>query len=107
MFIELNKPHLVLPCAGTTARRSHRILMVTKREAENSEDKEFVGQLELGFNKLSNNINPMIAAARNYAGQATSTSAQQGFLSANSKILESVAVIKEALSDKCLKYFFF
>ena len=95
-----NQPHALLPCAAATARKAHRILMVTKREAENSEDKEFVSALEKGFNSLNRSINPMIAAAKNYANNSSVIANQNSFLDANGNLMAGVAEIKEALAPK-------
>lgn len=95
-----NQPHIVLPCAAATARRSHRVLIVTKREADNSEDKEFVSKLERGFNRLNTAINPMISAAKLYADSPNNSNTQTNFIETNKELMEGVEEIKQALAPQ-------
>lgn len=90
----------VLPCAGATARRAQRILMVTKREADNSEDPVFVKDLEMGFNELNGSINPMVASARTYAQDSSNEGNQHRFITANGNLMKGVSLIKQALMPK-------
>ena len=46
----------VLPAAGNMARRAHRVLMIAKREAENSEDQAYVNAVRESFNNLNSKV---------------------------------------------------
>ena len=46
----------VLPSAGNMARRAHRVLMIAKREAENSEDPVYVNAVKESFNVLNSKV---------------------------------------------------
>ena len=46
----------VLPAAGNMARRAHRVLMIAKREAENSEDPAYVNAVRDSFNVLNSKV---------------------------------------------------
>ena len=46
----------VLPSAGNMARRAHRVLMIAKREAENSEDPVYVNAVKDAFNVLNSKV---------------------------------------------------
>merc|ERR1719204_2302276 len=86
----------VLPSAGNMARRAHRVLMIAKREAENSEDPVYVNAVKESFNVLNSKVQPMIGSAKDYAQKQDGTSG--GVLVKSGRdLLDAVGLVRKAI----------
>lgn len=62
------QPQMLVAGATSIARRANRILLVAKREVENSEDPKFRESVKAASDELSKTISPMVMDAKAVAG---------------------------------------
>lgn len=62
------QPQMLVAGATSIARRANRILLVAKREVENSEDPKFREIVKAASDELSKTISPMVMNAKAVAG---------------------------------------
>uniref|UniRef100_A0A3Q1FH92 Vinculin n=1 Tax=Acanthochromis polyacanthus TaxID=80966 RepID=A0A3Q1FH92_9TELE len=91
-----HQPQMLVAGATSIARRANRILLVAKREVENSEDPKFREVVKAASDELSQTISPMVMEAKAVAGNIQDPSLQKGFLDSGYKILGAVAKVREA-----------
>jgi len=94
--VDANNVHGVLPAAGNMARRAHRVLMIAKREAENSEDPAYVNAVRDSFNVLNSKVQPMIGSAKTYAQKQDGQSGNQLVVSGRD-LLDAVGLVRTAI----------
>lgn len=63
-----HQPQMLVAGATSIARRANRILLVAKREVENSEDPKFREVVKAASDELSQTISPMVMNAKAVAG---------------------------------------
>lgn len=63
-----HQPQMLVAGATSIARRANRILLVAKREVENSEDPKFRAMVKAASDELSQTISPMVMDAKAVAG---------------------------------------
>jgi len=63
-----HQPQMLVAGATSIARRANRILLVAKREVENSEDPKFRAMVKAASDDLSQTISPMVMDAKAVAG---------------------------------------
>lgn len=63
-----HQPQMLVAGATSIARRANRILLVAKREVENSEDPKFREMVKAASDGLSQTISPMVMDAKAVAG---------------------------------------
>lgn len=63
-----HQPQMLVAGATSIARRANRILLVAKREVENSEDPKFRELVKAASDELSQTISPMVMDAKAVAG---------------------------------------
>ena len=63
-----HQPQMLVAGATSIARRANRILLVAKREVENSEDPRFREVVKAASDQLSQTISPMVMDAKAVAG---------------------------------------
>ena len=63
-----HQPQMLVAGATSIARRANRILLVAKREVENSEDPKFRETVKAASDMLSQTISPMVMDAKAVAG---------------------------------------
>ena len=63
-----HQPQMLVAGATSIARRANRILLVAKREVENSEDPKFREMVKAASDELSQTISPMVMDAKAVAG---------------------------------------
>ncbi|XP_053306962.1 vinculin isoform X1 [Spea bombifrons] len=90
------QPQMLVAGATSIARRANRILLVAKREVENSEDPKFREAVKTASDELSKTISPMVMEAKSVAGNISNPALQKGFLDSGYKILSAVAKVREA-----------
>ncbi|KAM8924154.1 vinculin isoform 3-T3 [Pelodytes ibericus] len=90
------QPQMLVAGATSIARRANRILLVAKREVENSEDPKFREAVKTASDELSKTISPMVMEAKAVAGNISNPALQKGFLDSGYKILTAVAKVREA-----------
>ncbi|RVE59667.1 hypothetical protein OJAV_G00191050 [Oryzias javanicus] len=91
-----HQPQMLVAGATSIARRANRILLVAKREVENSEDPKFREVVKAASDELSQTISPMVMSAKAVAAKIQDPSLQKGFLDSGYKILGAVAKVREA-----------
>ncbi|XP_069467061.1 vinculin isoform X2 [Ambystoma mexicanum] len=90
------QPQMLVAGATSIARRANRILLVAKREVENSEDPKFREAVKNASDELSKTISPMVMDAKAVAGNISDPNLQKGFLDSGYRILAAVARVREA-----------
>ncbi|XP_018616690.1 vinculin isoform X2 [Scleropages formosus] len=94
------QPQMLVAGATSIARRANRILLVAKREVENSEDPKFREAVKEASDELSKTISPMVMNAKAVAGNIQDPGLQKGFLDSGFKILGAVAKVREAFQPQ-------
>ncbi|XP_043958205.1 vinculin isoform X2 [Gambusia affinis] len=95
-----HQPQMLVAGATSIARRANRILLVAKREVENSEDPKFREMVKAASDELSQTISPMVMNAKAVAGNIHDPTLQKGFLDSGYKILGAVAKVREAFQPQ-------
>uniref|UniRef100_A0A8C7GHW2 Vinculin n=1 Tax=Oncorhynchus kisutch TaxID=8019 RepID=A0A8C7GHW2_ONCKI len=95
-----HQPQMLVAGATSIARRANRILLVAKREVENSEDPKFREIVKAASDELSRTISPMVMDAKAVAGNITDPSLQKGFLDSGYRILGAVAIVRDAFQPQ-------
>ncbi|XP_056387234.1 vinculin isoform X1 [Hyla sarda] len=90
------QPQMLVAGATSIARRANRILLVAKREVENSEDPKFREAVKNASDDLSKTISPMVLQAKAVAGNISDPALQKSFLDSGYRILGAVAKVREA-----------
>ncbi|XP_039583252.1 vinculin isoform X1 [Passer montanus] len=94
------QPQMLVAGATSIARRANRILLVAKREVENSEDPKFREAVKAASDELSKTISPMVMDAKAVAGNISDPALQKSFLDSGYKILGAVAKVREAFQPQ-------
>ncbi|KAK3572844.1 hypothetical protein QTP86_008261 [Hemibagrus guttatus] len=90
------QPQMLVAGATSIARRANRILLVAKREVENSEDPKFREMVKAASDELSKTISPMVMDAKAVAGNIQNPGLQKSFLDSAYRILSAVGKVREA-----------
>ncbi|KAJ8248433.1 hypothetical protein GJAV_G00241970 [Gymnothorax javanicus] len=98
------QPQLLVAGATSIARRANRVLLVAKREVENSEDPKFREAVKAASDELSKTISPMVIAAKAVAGNIQDPGLQKGFLDSAYRILGAVGKVREAFLPQELDF---
>uniref|UniRef100_A0A2I3GS75 Vinculin n=1 Tax=Nomascus leucogenys TaxID=61853 RepID=A0A2I3GS75_NOMLE len=94
------QPQMLVAGATSIARRANRILLVAKREVENSEDPKFREAVKAASDELSKTISPMVMDAKAVAGNISHPGLQKSFLDSGYRILGAVAKVREAFQPQ-------
>ncbi|OBS72337.1 hypothetical protein A6R68_13084 [Neotoma lepida] len=102
------QPQMLVAGATSIARRANRILLVAKREVENSEDPKFREAVKAASDELSKTISPMVMDAKAVAGNISDPETiisnliglQKSFLDSGYRILGAVAKVREAFQPQ-------
>ncbi|XP_058841060.1 vinculin isoform X3 [Acipenser ruthenus] len=94
------QPQMLVAGATSIARRANRILLVAKREVENSEDPKFREIVKAASDDLSKTISPMVMDAKAVAGNIQDPGLQKSFLDSGYRILGAVAKVREAFQPQ-------
>ncbi|KAI4886365.1 hypothetical protein NFI96_022453, partial [Prochilodus magdalenae] len=100
MAMANHQPQMLVAGATSIARRANRILLVAKREVENSEDPKFREIVKAASDELSSTISPMVMGAKAVAGNIQDPSLQKGFMDSGYRILGAVAKVREAFQPQ-------
>ncbi|XP_041921534.1 vinculin a isoform X2 [Alosa sapidissima] len=92
------QPQMLVAGATSIARRANRILLVAKREVENSEDPKFREMVKAASDELSRTISPMVMDAKAVAGNIQDPGLQKNFLDSAYRILAAVGGVREAFN---------
>ncbi|XP_077595398.1 vinculin a [Stigmatopora nigra] len=98
--MDKQQPQMLVAGATSIARRANRILLVAKREVENSEDPKFREAVKAASDELSQTISPMVMDAKAVAGNIQDPNLRKGFLDSGYKILGAVAKVREAFQPQ-------
>nr|XP_020646921.1 vinculin isoform X1 [Pogona vitticeps] len=94
------QPQMLVAGATSIARRANRILLVAKKEVENSEDPKFREAVKAASDDLSKTISPMVMDAKAVAGNISDPGLQKNFLDSGYRILGAVAKVREAFQPQ-------
>uniref|UniRef100_A0ACB8ETF1 Uncharacterized protein n=1 Tax=Sphaerodactylus townsendi TaxID=933632 RepID=A0ACB8ETF1_9SAUR len=94
------QPQMLVAGATSIARRANRILLVAKKEVENSEDPKFREAVKAASDDLSKTISPMVLDAKAVAGNISDPGLQKNFLDSGYRILGAVAKVREAFQPQ-------
>ncbi|XP_039528112.1 vinculin a isoform X4 [Pimephales promelas] len=94
------QPQLLVAGATSIARRANRVLLVAKREVENSEDPKFRELVKAASDDLGRTISPMVMAAKAVAGNIQDPGLQKSFLDSGYRILAAVGKVREAFQPQ-------
>ncbi|XP_048472224.1 vinculin [Rhincodon typus] len=94
------QPQMLVAGATSIARRANRILLVAKKEVENSEDPKFRESVKAASDDLSKTISPMVMDAKAVAGNISDPGLQKSFLDSGYRILGAVAKVREAFQPQ-------
>ncbi|XP_058242066.1 vinculin a isoform X3 [Hemibagrus wyckioides] len=94
------QPQMLVAGATSIARRANRILLVAKREVENSEDPKFREMVKVASDELSKTISPMVMDAKAVAGNIQNPGLQKSFLDSAYRILSAVGKVREAFQPQ-------
>ncbi|KAM6956783.1 vinculin-like isoform 5-T5 [Aplochiton taeniatus] len=94
------QPQMLVAGATSIARRANRVLLVAKREVENSEDPRFRDAVKHASDVLSHTISPMVMDAKAVAGNIQDPALQKAFLDSCLRILASVGKVREAFQPQ-------
>ncbi|KAK1794148.1 hypothetical protein P4O66_011044 [Electrophorus voltai] len=95
-----HQPQMLVAGATSIARRANRILLVAKREVENSEDPKFRETVKAASDELSSTISPMVMGAKAVAANIQDPTLQKGFMDSGYRILGAVAKVQEAFQPQ-------
>ncbi|KAJ8250765.1 hypothetical protein COCON_G00226870 [Conger conger] len=98
------QPQLLVAGATSIARRANRVLLVAKREVENSEDPKFREAVKAASDELSKTIAPMVIDAKGVAGHIQDPGLQKSFLDSAYRILGAVGKVREAFQPQELDF---
>uniref|UniRef100_A0AAY4AZP7 Vinculin n=1 Tax=Denticeps clupeoides TaxID=299321 RepID=A0AAY4AZP7_9TELE len=98
------QPQMLVAGATSIARRANRILLVAKREVENSEDPRFSEMVKAASDELSRTISPMVMNAKSVAGNIQDPGLQKHFLDSAYRILAAVAKVRESFQPQELDF---
>ncbi|XP_051504607.1 vinculin isoform X3 [Myxocyprinus asiaticus] len=94
------QPQMLVAGATSIARRANRVLLVAKREVENSEDPKFRELVKAASEELGRTISPMVMAAKAVAGNIQDPGLQKSFLDSGYRILAAVGKVREAFQPQ-------
>ncbi|XP_030627460.1 vinculin a isoform X1 [Chanos chanos] len=98
------QPQMLVAGATSIARRANRVLLVAKREVENSEDPKFREMVKAASDELSRTISPMVMDAKAVAGNIQDPGLQKSFLDSAYRILGAVGKVREAFQPQELDF---
>ncbi|KAM3863354.1 vinculin-like isoform 2-T2 [Diretmus argenteus] len=98
------QPQMLVAGATSIARRANRVLLVAKREVENSEDPRFRDTVKHASDILSHTISPMVMDAKAVAGNIQDKALQKAYLDSCLRILASVGKVREAFQPQELDF---
>ncbi|XP_075919707.1 LOW QUALITY PROTEIN: vinculin-like, partial [Petromyzon marinus] len=90
------QPQTLVAGATSIARRANRILLVSRRETENSEDPAFRERIGNAASDVEAAIAPMVMGAKALAHNIAQPGLQKDFLECGQRVLESVGRVRGA-----------
>nr|XP_020457493.1 vinculin-like isoform X2 [Monopterus albus] len=94
------QPQMLVAGATSIARRANRVLLVAKKEVENSEDLRFRDTVKHASDILSHTISPMVMDAKAVAGNIQDKVLQKAYLDSCLRILAAVGKVREAFQPQ-------
>ncbi|XP_037541249.1 vinculin a isoform X2 [Nematolebias whitei] len=94
------QPQMLVAGATSIARRANRVLLVAKREVDNSEDPRFRDTVKHASDILSHTISPMVMDAKAVAGNIQDKALQKAYLDSCLRILAAVGKVREAFQPQ-------
>ncbi|CAJ1067544.1 vinculin-like isoform X5 [Xyrichtys novacula] len=94
------QPQMLVAGATSIARRANRVLLVAKREVENSEDPRFRDTVKHASDILSHTISPMVMDAKAVAGNIQDKALQKAYIDSCLRILAAVGKVREAFQPQ-------
>ena len=77
---------------STIARLANRVIQLTKQEAENSEDSQYISLLSIAAEQLQARVTPMVQSAKSVAMNITGKAGIDTWKGDNTLLLQAVQV---------------
>ncbi|XP_055612163.1 vinculin [Uranotaenia lowii] len=97
--IRMRQPQKMVDNTSSEARLANRVLLVAKQEADNSEDPEFIANVNNASDRLQSSISPMVQEAKNVSMNIADPIAASNWREANKHLLQNVRNIRSAISN--------
>lgn len=96
--IRNGQPQKMVDNTSSIARLANRVLLVTKQEADNSEDQDFIARLTSAADSLQNAVPPMVQDAKRVATNINDNVAAHDWRDTNKRLLDSVRKVRNAVA---------
>ncbi|XP_021371535.1 vinculin-like isoform X11 [Mizuhopecten yessoensis] len=98
--IRTNDPAKMVTNGSNIARRANRVLQVAHTEAENSEDPQFVDQVNRAAENLKSTISPMVQNAKVMSMNPKDGNAVNNWRKANQNLISAVGGVREIFREE-------
>ncbi|XP_037078575.1 vinculin-like isoform X2 [Pollicipes pollicipes] len=98
--VQRRQPAEVVENTSAIARLANRLLMVAKKEADNSEDPRFISQIQLASERLQHGVTPMVQSAKTVAINPADQESVRRWRASNRELLEAVADVRKAIGPE-------
>ncbi|XP_063706986.1 vinculin isoform X3 [Culicoides brevitarsis] len=96
--IRKGEPQKMVDNTSSIARLANRVLLVAKQEADNSEDPEYIRNVNGAANGLQNAVPPMVQDAKVVATNIHDPTAAHNWRDTNKRLLDSVRQVRNAVA---------
>ncbi|XP_069132679.1 vinculin-like isoform X10 [Argopecten irradians] len=98
--IRTNDPAKMVMNGSNIARRANRVLQVAHTEAENSEDPQFVDQVNRAAENLKSTISPMVQSAKTMSMNPHDGKAVNDWRKDNQKLISAVGDVRDIFREE-------
>ncbi|XP_033751422.1 vinculin-like isoform X11 [Pecten maximus] len=98
--IRTNDPAKMVTNGSNIARRANRVLQVAHTEAENSEDPQFVDQVNHAAENLKSTISPMVQSAKAMSMNPKDGNAVNNWRKDNQKLISAVGGVRDIFREE-------
>ncbi|XP_050511638.1 vinculin isoform X2 [Diabrotica virgifera virgifera] len=95
--IKNRQPQKMVDNTSAIARLANRVLLVAKQEADNSEDPNFINNLNRASDSLQNAVPPMVQDAKLVAVNPSDSHASSRWRDSNKALLNAVGEVRQAV----------
>ncbi|XP_043196752.1 vinculin-like isoform X6 [Amphibalanus amphitrite] len=95
--VQRRQPQEVVENTSGIARLANRVLMVAKKESDNSEDQRFIAEITAASDRLQRGVTPMVQSAKEVAINPADPGSVERWRSANRELLGAVAQVRRAI----------
>uniref|UniRef100_A0A023EWN7 Vinculin n=1 Tax=Aedes albopictus TaxID=7160 RepID=A0A023EWN7_AEDAL len=97
--IRMRQPQKMVDNTSSEARLANRVLLVAKQEADNSEDPEFIANVNDASDRLQASISPMVQEAKHVSTNINDPIHASNWREANKHLLQNVRNIRSAINN--------